>query len=185
MTAPADEVLALGVPSATGIDGLLAPAPAAHAVLLVAHAWTHQPLGHVSDLIDVAAMLPADGRVEAAAFARRWGWERMWQATIAAADALLGDGASTPALRTWARYLAEVREPSVLETHIARITAPTVALAPSRAPRGVAFALRESLAPGPDDHWIGKLRRAAHAVLRPLERKSQHDRRLGKNPWGR
>ena len=42
---PRDELMAMAVPSATGVDELLAPAPAAHALLLVAHAWTHLPLG--------------------------------------------------------------------------------------------------------------------------------------------
>ena len=67
--------LSLAVPSATGINGLLAPSPAAHALLLAAHAWAHHPLGRIGDLIDVAAVLPADERPAAAALAQRWEWE--------------------------------------------------------------------------------------------------------------
>ena len=39
-----DELLELTRPSATGVAGLSAPVPAAHAVLLAAHGWAHEPL---------------------------------------------------------------------------------------------------------------------------------------------
>jgi hypothetical protein len=182
---PAEAVLELAVPSATKIDGLMAPAPAAHALLLVAHSWTHHPLGRVGDLIDVVATLPDDGRPEAAALARRWGWERMWQTTLSVADALLEDGPPARPLRSWARHLAEVREPTVLESHLARATAPIVAVPPAQTARGVAWAARDSFGPGTDERWTTKLHRATRAIRHPFENKSHHDREIGRNPWSR
>jgi hypothetical protein len=181
----AEEVLALAVPSATGIDGLLAPAPAAHALLLVGHSWTHLPLGRLSDLLDVAAVLPGDARVEADALAQRWGWERMWRMTLATADSLFDGGAPTVPLRTWARQLVAVREPSVLESHLSNLVAPVVALEPAHALRGFGWAVGQLLAPGPDEQWLEKLRRMTRALRNPLQSKSQHDRDVGRNPWSR
>lgn len=182
---PRDEVLAMTVPSATGIDGLLAPRPAAHALLLVAHAWTHLPLGRVGDLIDLAVTLPDGDRDEADALARRWGWERMWHTTLAVADALLTDEPAPAALRTWARHLAEVRELSVVENHIVKLTAPTFALPLGRAPRGVGLALRDTVRPSVDESWPQKLHRSVLAARHAFRSKSRHERQVGLNPWSR
>lgn len=184
-TPSAEEVLSLAVSSATGVDGLLAPSPAAHAVLLVAHSWTHLPLGRVSDLLDVLAVLPDSERADADALAHQWGWEHMWRSTTAAADALFNGGRPTAPLRTWARHLIEVREPSVLASHLSQLLAPVVALEPARAAHGINWAVRELLGPGPDERWRTKLHRTTRALSNPLQRKSQHDRRVGRNPWGR
>ena len=60
-TAPTmEELLRDAVPSATGVNGLLAPSRGHHAVLLAAHAWAERPLGRLGDLVDVAAMLPPE-----------------------------------------------------------------------------------------------------------------------------
>ena len=142
---PTNDLLAVAVPSAPGIDGLLAPAPAAHALLLVAHAWTHLPLGRLGDLIDLAVILPPGERAEGpSALASRWGWERMWRTTLSVADTVLANGPRSLALRTWARHLSEVRELSVLENHTTRLVAPTFALPPRQAADGVALAVRST-----------------------------------------
>jgi hypothetical protein len=185
ITPSAEEVLALAGPSATGIDGLLAPTPAAHAVLLVAHSWTHLPLGRASDLLDVLAVLPVGERAEADALAQRWGWERMWRATMAAADTVLEGMPPTGPLRTWARHLPAIREPSVFGSHVAQLLAPVVALEPTDAVRGIKWALRDLLGPGPDERWLAKLHRTTRALSNPMQSKSQHDRRVGRNPWSR
>jgi Uncharacterised nucleotidyltransferase len=186
LPAPATgELLSLAVESATGIEGLLAPAPAAHALLLAAHAWAHHPLARLGDLVDVAAVLPAQDRRAAAALAQRWGWERMWTTTLAALDALLGDGLMPAALRPWTRHLRDVRELSVLENHVIRITAPALALPPAQLPRGVAAALRATTGPRPGEDWERKLGRSARAIRDAFKDKSQHDRRVGNNPWSR
>lgn len=180
-----DELLSLGVPSAIGIDGLLAPSPAAHALLLAAHAWAHHPLGRAGDLVDVAAILPPNERRAAAALARKWAWERMWRTTVSAADALLCVGREPLALRTWARHVVTVSEQSVLGNHMTRIAGPLFALPPGQAPRGVVAALRDYAALRPDESWPAKVGRAAIALRDAFTAKSQHDRRVGLNPWGR
>lgn len=180
---PGDELLGLTVPSATGIGELLAPAPAAHALLLAAHAWAHHPLGRLGDLIDVAVMLPEGERRHADALARRWGWERLWSTTLSVADALLRHDPAPLALRTWARHLVTVRELSVLENHVARLTAPTFALPSGEVLCGVAVELRDTFGPRPDERWTEKLRRSVLAARHAFKEKSQHDRQTGLNPW--
>lgn len=80
------DVLGLAVPSATGVGGLLAPAPSAHALLPVAHSWTHEPLGRLTELLDVAAVLGRDGRSRAGELACKWGWEGIWREVPAVTD---------------------------------------------------------------------------------------------------
>ncbi|HET6864630.1 MAG TPA: nucleotidyltransferase family protein [Solirubrobacteraceae bacterium] len=180
-----DELFSLGVPSVTGIEGLIAPSPAAHALLLAAHAWAHHPLGRVGDLIDVAAVLPPDERRVAAGLARRWGWARMWETTLSAADALLGGGPEPFALRTWARHLGAVSELSVLDNHVVRMIAPGFALPPRHVPVGIAIELRGYAELNPGERWPRKLGRTAIAVRDAFTVKSQHDSRVGLNPWHR
>src|SRR3712207_7103570 len=55
-------------------------------------------------------------RGTAADVARRWGVERMWHATVRAADALLADGPVPQTLRTWARSTCAAREPTRAES---------------------------------------------------------------------
>jgi hypothetical protein len=180
-----DELLSLGVSSATGVDGLLAPAPAAHALLLAAHAWAHHPLGRVGDLIDVAAILPPGERRAATLLARQWGWERMWRTTLAAADALLSEAPEPVALRSWARHLPALGEVSVLDNHVIRIVAPAYALPLGQVPLALAGVLRRAVEPNPGERWTAKLGRTAMALRHAFTAKSQHDRRVGMNPWHR
>jgi Uncharacterised nucleotidyltransferase len=181
----ADELFLLAVPSVTGIDGLHAPSPAAHALLLAAHAWAHHPLGRVGDLIDVAAILPPEERSAAAALARRWGWGRMWQTTQMAADALLGGAPEPRALRTWARHLGTVSELSVLDNHVIRMIAPAFALPPRKVALGIATELRGYAELNPGERWPRKLGRTVIAIRDAFTVKSQHDSRVGLNPWHR
>src|SRR4051794_9214539 len=50
------EIVAAAQPCALGVDGVLGPSPAHHAILLTAHAWAHGPLDRISHLADIAAM---------------------------------------------------------------------------------------------------------------------------------
>jgi hypothetical protein len=154
-------------------------------VLLAAHAWAHHPLGRVGDLIDVAAILPPGERSAAAVLARRWGWGRMWQTTLSAADALLGGGPEPLALRTWARHLPTLSELSVLDNHVIRMIAPCYALPPRQVPLGIAVELRGYAELNPGERWPRKLGRTAIAVRDAFTVKSQHDSRVGLNPWHR
>jgi len=184
--APAtDELFSSAVPSVTGIDGLLAPSPAAHTLLLAAHAWAHHPLGRLGDLVDVAATLPSDQRGAVAVLARRWGWERMWRTTLSAADALLGAGPEPLALRTWARHLRTASELSVLDNHVIRMLAPFFALSPRQVPLGIATELHGYAELNPGESWPRKLGRTAIAIRDAFTVKSRHDSRVGLNPWHR
>ena len=61
LTPPAtSELLQLTRPSVTGVAGLSAPVPAAHALLLAAHSWAHAPLRRLLDLIDVMVVLEGE-----------------------------------------------------------------------------------------------------------------------------
>lgn len=173
---PLDELFANAVPSATGIDGVLAPAPAMHAVLLAAHAWAERPLGRVGDLVDVSAMAGSGG--DAAEFASRWGLERMWRTTVTVADGLFDDGRTTWPLRVWARHLPRVRERTVLESHVERLLAPFWGLPPRRALRASARGFARTAKPMPNERWGDKLARTRRAIRNALVRRSEHDRGL-------
>ena len=156
----------------TSDSGLLAPAPAHHAVLLAVHSWTHRPLARVLDLADVLVMLAdADAR-EARDTARRWRVERVWNATLAAADALLGDGPEPWTLRAWGRNTPEVRRPTRREELLERCLSPFAALPPLAAARvsgrSVAEMLRARRARSP--HRLEDLRPEHPAIVAARER---------------
>lgn len=138
---PTDHLLDLTRPSATGLPGIEAFIPAAHAVLLAVHAWGHGPLQCLGQLIDVAVMLDQADPAQAAALAQSWGCERLWRTTCDAIDALLGQHASSAPLRTWARHLRSNREPRVVERAVARIAGPLWALPPRQAAAAIAVEL--------------------------------------------
>lgn len=173
------ELLELTRPSSTEISGLLGPVPAAHAVLLAVHSWAHRPLGRLLDLIDVMAVLEYEhDRRLAHDLALRWGFERVWQATIGAADALLGHEDSVLALRVWARHLAAVRERTVLETHLTRWAGPVCGL-PYNRMRALGSATRiftDAARPKADERWSDAVRRTRLAIVDAPRPQSEHDR---------
>jgi Uncharacterised nucleotidyltransferase len=174
---PTHELLELTQPSATGVDGLRAPVPAAHAVLLALHGWAHEPLRRLMDVIDVAAVAGDEHRGLADELARRWRLQRVWQTTIAAADALLGDARRGVALRTWARHLRAVRERTVLETHVTRWAGPVCGL-PSARLRAVGdgtVIFTEAARPRAEEGWTDAIRRTRLAVRDALHPQSQHN----------
>ena len=171
-------ILQTAVPSATDVSGILAPDPAAHAVLLVAHAWTHDPLGNMGQLLDAAALLASADRRRASAFARAWGWEGMWKTTLAVIDAVLGGQHRSLALKLWARHLLDMRERVVLENHISRLAAPVWSLPPGDAPRAIACALRFTASPESDEDWATQLRRSGLAVAHAFRSDSDHEQSL-------
>lgn len=175
------EVLKLAVPSATGVDGLLAPAPRAHALLLVAHSWTHEPLGPLAHLIDIAAVLAGDSRARTDELARHWGWDGMWRVSVAAANSVLGAGDQLPPLNIWARHLRSARERTVIESHIARLAAPACALPVSRAHVALASAIRATTARRENELWRHKLRRSGLALAHAFMQKSHHERALSRS----
>jgi hypothetical protein len=174
----ASEVLALGVPSITGVDGLLAPAAPAHALLLTAHRWAHQPLGRVADLLDVAAVLSDGGRRRAGEIARDWGWDGMSRVALAAGGAVLNGDHKPVSMRLWARHLASARETTVIENHASRIAAPACTVPAKRVPRAVAASMLRTAARREGEQWADKLRRSGLAVAHAFSDTSEHERTL-------
>jgi hypothetical protein len=170
------ELLAHTVPSRLGVAGVQTLAPAAHAVLLAAHAWAHEPLARLGHLVDVAAALARTEPAEAAALARAWGCGRMWNVTEAAVLAVLhGDGGSVP---VWARHLAQARERTVLELHLQRLLAPVAGLPRRGVPLGFARALREDMRPDRHEPWRAKIARSRLALAHARASRADHERAL-------
>ena len=77
---PPNEVLfEAAVPASVEVQGLLAPAPAHHTLLLAGHAWAERPLERFRDLIDVAVMADGIDSRELEQTATEWGWDRVWR----------------------------------------------------------------------------------------------------------
>ena len=177
LEAPASAELLEGAePSAAGVEGVLVPALERHVLVVAAHAWMHGPLQRLRDLLDVALLAREAERREVERVARAWGMTKLWRTSAAIADALfLGDPAPR-ALRGWAKNLAEVRERTVLEQHVARWRCWFDALPPSLAARATLDELHEDLTPDPGESWGSKLRRSRRAVRNAFVRRSEHDR---------
>jgi hypothetical protein len=134
-TAPrAGELLAHSTPADHhGVDGLRTLEPAAHAVVVAAHAWAHRPLRRVLDLIDLGVLLRECDIREAEQLARRWGVERIWRCSArATSDLLAGTRRSVP-LRTWAGDLRSVEERGPARGALERWLAPFSERPPLRA----------------------------------------------------
>jgi Uncharacterised nucleotidyltransferase len=173
-----DELFEAAVPSALGLDGLLAPTPAHHALLLAAHSWAHAPLGRLLNLIDVAALRLESAPEDLDAIAGRWGVERLWLSTTAAVDALLLDGRKPWPLRSWARDLAAARHRTVLETHLERWLAGFAVMPFDAACTAAARAIVVDLRPGPDETWQIKLARTRRSLANAFVGRSEHDEQL-------
>jgi Uncharacterised nucleotidyltransferase len=176
--AAAESIFATAVPSAVGVPGVLAPEPAAHAVLLVAHAWADGLLGSVGQLLDVAALLARSDHRRAEDFARAWGWEGMWNTTLAVLDAVTGEKRLSLSLKLWARHLVDVRERVVLEHHIGRLAGPVLSLPAREVPRAIACAVRYTAAPERDEDWMTQLRRTGLAIAHAFRPLSEHEQSL-------
>ena len=119
-----EELFEAAVPTSSGVPGLLAPSPAHHAILVAAHAWAHQPLGRLRDLVDVGALAAEADPWELDDQARKWGVPRLVATTMDALEAVLRGRRTTP-LRLWAGHVAEVRDQTVFEHHLERMLAPS------------------------------------------------------------
>jgi hypothetical protein len=172
------ELLEAAVPSATAVEGLLAPCPTHHALLLAAHAWAHQPIGRARDLVDVGAFaVDADPR-ELEHLAHEWGLERIW-ATMAACIAGLGEQRPTWPLRLWARHVWQLRDQTVMEAQLERLLAPFWGYEFMTASQMSASALSRMLRPAHDETWREKAVRMATASRRPFASLGEHRRSLG------
>jgi Uncharacterised nucleotidyltransferase len=177
---PTDELFSSPVPSAVGVEGILALAPAQHALVLALHSWAHEPLKHVGQLLDVAAVADEADRAEIARLARRWGVSKIWKTTERAIDALFRDapGRST-ALATWARHLRSARERSVLESHVESWISGFWGLPMRKALRQLATEITWEVRPTPGESMRSKLSRSRRALRNAFIPRSEHDRGLG------
>jgi hypothetical protein len=178
------ELLAAAGPS-TVVDGLLAPAPAQHAVLLAVHSWAHEPLRRLRDIVDVAAARAVSDPGEVAAVADAWGVSRLWHVTSAAVDAVLFGAPEPWALRLWAQNLSRVRERTVFEHHVQRWLSDFAALPFTAAARGLPRTFADEILPEGDEGWRAKVARTGLAVRNASRRRSDHRRALEQQPHAR
>jgi hypothetical protein len=176
---PLDELLEAATPARTQVAGILAPSAAHHAVLVAVHAWVHEPLGRISQLVDAMLLLDESGPDEAASVAAAWGVARLWQTTVEAAEAILFQRPERLALRPAIRKLRQVEERTVLESHVYRAVAPFWALPLPTAIRTAAAMFGEAVRPTPGETWSEKRSRAWRAVRHARMGRSQHERSIG------
>jgi Uncharacterised nucleotidyltransferase len=177
---PIDELLESARPTAAEAHGVLAPASAQHALLLAAHAWRHEPLGRISQLVDIALVAAECDRAEVEALAARWDAIRLWRTTIEVMDYLLfGEGMPSRPLRPTARKLARVQERTVLESHAYRAIGGFWALPPRTALRTSAIALVRTVRPAPGETWRRRMLRALVTIRHMFMHRSDHERAIG------
>jgi len=175
------ELFDQAVPASVGVDGLLAPHPNHHAILIASHGWSKLPV--LRDLIDVMLFVEDGQRDELCRIARAWRFDRGWSASLALAEWLLADGPEPGFARLWANYLRHLREPTVIEMHLNQWLSPFWLLPRRAAARRSGVAVARDLRPWPDQPWSEKWRRIARALSNPLSPKSEHDRRWGLGRW--
>jgi hypothetical protein len=172
------ELIELGVASSHLGDDVLVLPPAPHALLMAAHTWGHYPLTPLRDLLDIALVGREADPTEVERLASRWGLQRVWGSTWSAANYLFGDGARPASTRIWARHLRDVRERTVLESHLQRWLAAIWALPTRQAAGTVRAAVANDLRPEGDERWSAKLGRTRRAFRDAFVRKSHHDHAL-------
>ena len=155
----AEELLAAAGPQQGRPATILSLPPEQHVLLLAAHSWAHEPLRRLRDLVDVALVAAETDREATRELARRWGIDRLWRTTEAAADWLGGDGEMPRVQRLWARNLGTARERTVLESHVERLTSDFWARRPSESLRRLPANVLRALRPEEAEPWSAKLRR--------------------------
>lgn len=172
------ELLELGVPAPHLCDGVLVLPPAPHALVMAAHTWGHYPLTPLRDLFDIAIVARRADPEEIERLAEAWGLARVWRTTSRATDFLFGDGPRPGSMRIWARHLADVRERTVLESHLQRWLAGLWALPSQQALSSFSAAVASDLRREGDERWSAKLERTRRALGAAFARKSHHDSAL-------
>lgn len=173
---PVDELFDAAVPSVLEIEGVSAPAPLHHALLLAAHAWRHQPLHLLRDVLDVAAVADGVPEVELRTTAERWGIDRLWRTTWAAAAALFYGGAEPLPLKLWARHLRPLRPQTVLEEHLQRWLHPFWEHSFADALRDSLTMIGDDITPAPGQTWRAKLGQSGDALLHLRSPAASRDR---------
>ena len=170
-----EELFDAAVPSSVRVEGVSAPPPAQHALLLAAHAWAHAPLARLSHLVDVAAVRQEACTDEMRTIATEWGLQRVWETTCAAIDDTLQDRRGSWPSRTWARHLRDVREQTVFENHLGRWLSSLSALPPGAGVRKGLDALARDIRPAREETWGDKWFRSRRAVANAGSPRSRHE----------
>jgi hypothetical protein len=179
---PLEEIVEASVPSATGVEGILAPRPAHHALILAAHSWEHRPLRLVRDLLDVALISADADEGEIGRIAAAWGLGPLWRTTRSALACLFEDGQRPVSLRTWARHLSTVRERTVFESHLEHWMSPFFDRPFARALANMPTVLAGEVRPLAGESWGDKLNRTVTALCSPTTPLRRRDADLGGAP---
>lgn len=174
----AADVVRQAVPGSMGVDGISAPAPEHHTLILAAHSWAHEPLRRIADLLDVGASAERSDGAVVAELAERWGLGAVWRTTRRVIDALAAGETTPPPGLGWARSVFEVRERTVFESHLESWLSPYAARPPLRAFGDMARAILLDVRRDSGEPWARKLRRSSHAVAASGRPRSEHDRML-------
>ena len=172
------ELAAGAAPTSFGVEGILDPAPARHALVLAAHLWSHEPFTRLLRLLDIVLTAQAADPEELESVAQAWGLRKLWSSTVAVTDAVLYGGPQPWLLRVAGRGLITAREATVFEVQLARLLAPLAIHSGAQVPSAVWQALAGSLRPGPGESWGGKARRTARQLARPSTRHSENLRSI-------
>jgi hypothetical protein len=172
------ELFALAAPSRVDVDGFQTLTPAAHAVVVAIHAWSHGPLRSLRDLIDVAVLKAEADSVEIESLVAHWGVSDVWRTTDGVVNALFASGRRPLALRLWARHLESARSPTVAEAHLEWWLSSFWALPARCALQRAVRRLADDLQPAPGERWRTKLSRARLALRNAGVRRSSHQRLL-------
>jgi hypothetical protein len=174
----AAELFRFAVPARGLAEGFDTLAPAAHVLVLAVHAWAHEPLGKLRDLVDVALLTAEADLEEINSLAQRWGVYEVWRTTHSVAESLFAEAPRPLALRLWARHLEEARGRTVAESHLQGWVSPFWALPTATALRRTSQHIASELRPVPGELWRTKLSRARLALRHAGVRRSSHERRL-------
>jgi Uncharacterised nucleotidyltransferase len=174
-----EELFEAAEPSVVGVDGILAPHPHHHAVILASHAWGEIPMRKLRQLVDVLAFVDDGERDELRRLAARWRIERGWSSTLAVGDWIFRKAPEPRLVGIWAPYLRELREPTVLEMHVQEWLSPFWLAAPATAIRKAFRAFFHDFQPRSDETWGSKLRQAVRALTHPFSSQSEHSARSG------
>ena len=172
------DLFALAGPSRVDVEGFQTLTPAAHAVVVAIHAWSHGPLRSLRDLIDVALLEAEASSVEIDSLVSRWGVSDVWRTTDGVVKALFASGRRPLALRLWARHLESARSPTVAEAHLEWWLSSFWALPARSALRHAVHRIADDLRPVPGERWRTKLSRTRLALRNAGVRRSSHQRLL-------
>jgi hypothetical protein len=175
---PVDELLEHAVPSRAGVGGILAPAPAHHALIVAAHSWSGLPLRRIGDVVDAAVLAAEAEGGEVAEWARRWDVSGLWDMNVRMQRTFLGGDRPPLAVRVWGRTALSSRDATVLEQHERRILGAYAVLPVGRALRQCVAQIALEIKPQHGESWSAKLARMWLALRHAFVRRSQHDAEL-------